>query len=165
MKVHDFAKRLGLPDSSIRYYDRMGLIQSGRQKENNYRHFTEQDALAIYHARMLRSFDMSVQEALEAKDQELSTIDGSHIQELERQLDWEKMRLTRLREMKAYFAITPPRNGILREATRDDSFNIWNFGAVTDLSPEEVQALHLLAEYMPFSYIAIRVSRESILRP
>ena len=67
--------------------------------------------------------------------------------------------------MKAYFAITPPRNGILREATRDDSFNIWNFGAVTDLSPEEVQALHLLAEYMPFSYIAIRVSRESILRP
>ena len=96
-----------------------------------------------------RSFDMSVQEALEAKDQELSTIDGwvsSHIQELERQLEWEKMRLTRLREMKAYFAITPPRNGILREATRDDSFNIWNFGAVTDLSPEEVQALHLLAE-------------------
>ena len=110
MKVHDFAKRLGLPDSSIRYYDRMGLIQSGRQKENNYRHFTEQDALAIYHARMLRSFDMSVQEALEAKDQELSTIDGwvsSHIQELERQLDWEKMRLTRLRGDEGLFRHHP----------------------------------------------------------
>ena len=77
MKVHDFAKRLGLPDSSIRYYDRMGLIQSGRQKENNYRHFTEQDALAIYHARMLRSFDMSVQEAEEKLEMKLVPVEMS----------------------------------------------------------------------------------------
>lgn len=168
MKVHDFAKRLGLPDSSIRYYDRKGLIQSGRQKENNYRSFTEQDALAIYHAKMLRSFDMSVQEALAAKDQELSTIDGwvtGHIQELEQQLAWEEMRLTRLREMKAYFTMLHFRRGCLGDDEREDSFNVWNFGWDADPTDEQVRTIQLLAEYMPFSYIAIRVSRESLLRP
>lgn len=168
MKVHDFAKRLGLPDSNIRYYDRMGLIQSGRQKENNYRSFTEQDALAIYHAKMLRSFDMSVQEALAAKDQELSTIDGwvtAHIQELERQLAWEEMRMSRLREMRRYFAMIQFRKDSLGEDERDDSFNVWNFGPGTELSDEEARTIQLLSEYMPFSYVAIRISRESILRP
>lgn len=167
MKVHDFAKRLGLPDSSIRYYDRMGLIQSGRQKENNYRRFTEQDALTIYHAKMLRSFDMSVQEALEAKDQKLSTIDGwvtAHVQDLERQIAWEEMRLSRLRQMQHYFAVVESQRGRLSENERDDSFNVWNFGKNTDLSEEELQAIQLLSEYMPFSYIAIRVSLESLLR-
>lgn len=60
MKVHDFAKCLGLPDSKVRYYDRSGLIQGGRQKENNYRDLAQADALSIYHANMLRSFGMGV---------------------------------------------------------------------------------------------------------
>ena len=69
MKVHDFARRLGLPDSKVRYYDQAGLIRGGRQKENNYRDLTGQDALNIYHAQMLRSFGMGVQEALAAQGQ------------------------------------------------------------------------------------------------
>lgn len=66
MKVNEFARQLGIVSSKVRYYDRMGLIQGERQ-DNNYRNFTPQDALNIYHAQMLRSFDMSIQESLNAK--------------------------------------------------------------------------------------------------
>lgn len=168
MKVHDFARRLGLPDSKVRYYDRSGLIQGGRQKGNNYRDFTDQDALNIYHAKMLRSFDMSVQEALEAKDQDLSIIDGwveEHARELERQIAWEEMRLIRLREMQAYFFMIQTRRDKLGRSERDASFNIHNFGKTRPLTPPEQEAIQLLAQNMPFSYIAIKVSRESLMAP
>lgn len=168
MKVHDFARRLGLPDSKVRYYDRSGLIRGGRQKENNYRDLMEQDALNIYHANMLRSFDMGVQEALDARNQDLTVIDGwveSHARELERQIAWEEMRLQRLREMQFYFSVVQTRRDQLGQNYVDDSFNVWNFGKVDPLSPAEQTAIELLARNMPFSYIAIRVSLDSLLSP
>lgn len=168
MKVHDFARRLGLPDSKVRYYDRSGLIRGGRQKENNYRNFTREDALTIYHAQMLRSFDMGVREALEAQGQELPVISGwveGHAKELERQIAWEEMRLQRLREMQIYFSITQSRRGQLGRNYVEENCNLWSFGPSASLSPAEERAAGLLAQSMPFSYIAIRVSRESLLSP
>ena len=58
MKVNEFSKLIGIPDSKIRYYDRKGLISSDR-KENNYRDYDMTDALNLYHAQMLRSFEYS----------------------------------------------------------------------------------------------------------
>lgn len=168
MKVHDFAKRLGLPGSKVRYYDRSGLIQGGRQKENNYRDFTDLDALRIYHVNMLRSFGMGVREALEAQAQDVPVIDGwveDHAKDLERQIAWEEMRLIRLREMQAYFASVQIHRGVLGQSVLDRSFNIWNFGKTGPLSPAEQKAIDLLARNMPFSFIAIHVSRESLLTP
>ena len=61
--------------SKVRYYDRQGLIR-GERSGNNYRNFTSSDALDIYHAQMLRSFDMTIQETLEAQKRDLGQIDG-----------------------------------------------------------------------------------------
>ena len=166
MKVHDFARYLGLPDSKVRYYDRSGLVQGGRQKENNYRDFTREDALNIYHANMLRSFDMGVRQALDAQRQELSHIDEwveGHVRQLEKSILQQEMRLHRLREMQIYFSEIQSRKGQLARNYVDDSFNVWNFGHTSPLSPAEHRAIQLLAGNMPFSYIAIRVSRESLL--
>ncbi len=168
MKVHDFARRLGLPDSKVRYYDQAGLIRGGRKKENNYRDFTDQDALSIYHAQMLRSFDMGVREALDAQKQELTSIDGwvdSHARELERQIAREEMRLHRLREMQVYFSVIQSRRGQLGQNYIDESYNVWNFGRTGPITPAEGRAIQLLAQSMPFSYIAIRVSRDSLHSP
>lgn len=168
MKVHDFAKRLGLPDSKVRYYDRAGLIRGGRQKENNYRDLIDQDALNIYHAQMLRSFGMGVREALDAQSQELAVIDGwveKYAAELEQRIAWEEMRLIRLREMRAYFSMIQTRRDKLGRSERDASFNLYNFGKVKPLSPGEREAIRLLSQSMPFSYIAIRISRESLTSP
>ncbi len=168
MKVHDFARRLGLPDSKVRYYDQAGLIRGGRQKENNYRDLTGQDALNIYHAQMLRSFGMGVQEALAAQGQELTVIDGwvdNHARELERQIAWEEMRLQRLREMQVYFSVIESRKGQLGQNFVDESWSLWSFGQTAPLSPAEERSMKLLAQNMPFSYIAIRIARESLLSP
>lgn len=168
MKVQDFATRLGLPASKVRYYDRSGLIRGGRQKGNNYRDLTPEDALNIYHANMLRSFGMGIQDVLDAKGQELPVIDGqveSYARELERQLAWEEMRLQRLREMQRYFSEIQTRREPLSRNPLGDSYNIWNFGEHTSPSPAEQRAIALLAQNMPFSFITIRVSRESLLSP
>lgn len=168
MKVHEFAKCLGLPDSKVRYYDRSGLVRGGRQRGNNYRDLTREDALNIYHAQMLRSFGMGVHEVLDAKDQDLPVIDGwvsAHTRELERQIAWEEMRLQRLREMREYFSMIQVRGSGLSETSRDLSYNVWNFGQAEPLSAAEEAVIAALASCMPFSYIAIKISRESLLRP
>lgn len=168
MKVHDFARRLGLPDSKVRYYDRAGLIQGERQKGNNYRDFTDQNALNIYHAQMLRSFGMGIQEALDAQRQELAVIDGwvgDYAEELERKIALQEMRLQRLREMQDYFSMIQARKDKLGHSERDASFNIYNFGKTGPLSPENRESIQLLAQNMPFSYIGIRISRESLTAP
>lgn len=54
MYVNEFARRLGLTASKMRYYDRSGLYQS-RRGENNYRDFTDADALDAYLAQSLRA--------------------------------------------------------------------------------------------------------------
>lgn len=168
MKVHEFAQRLGLSDSKVRYYDQSGLIRGGRQKENNYRDFSRQDALNIYHAQMLRSFGMGMQEALEAKDQALPVIDDwvcGHVRELEREIAQAEMRLIRLEEMRAYFSMIQNRQNKLGRSSRDASYGVYNVGSHTPLTAPEQEAIRLLAGSMPFSYIAIKISRESLLAP
>ena len=122
----------------------------------------------IYHANMLRSFDMGVRQTLDARRQKLTAIDGwveKHARELEISILQQEMRLQRLREMQIYFSEIHSRKGQLARNFVDDSYNVWNFGHVPPLSPAEHKAIELLAGNMPFSYIAIRVSLESLLAP
>lgn len=166
MKVNDFAKQLGIAGSKIRYYDRMGLIQ-GKRCENNYRDFDENDALSIYHAQMLRSFDMSVQESLEAKDKELQEIDGwviQHEKDLSKAIQWERMKLRRLEEMHRYFETIHNADSILKLEERDESYNLWNLKKGGILNQDKLQTIALLSNQMPFSYVAIRITEESLLK-
>lgn len=164
MKVNEFAKQLGIVDSKIRYYDRQGLIQGERQN-NNYRNFTALDALNIYHAQMLRSFDMSIQESLNAKNKELAEIDqwvGGHAEELEEMIRWQEIKLLRLKEMQAYFAMMRADKGTAVPYLRDNSYNVWNFGASVMTTPGVQKAAKILAETMPFSYVAVKISQKSL---
>ena len=165
MKVKEFADRIGLPCSKVRYYDRAGMICGDRIKENNYRDFTALDALHIYHAQMLRSFDMSVQEVITAQSEELTQIDNwidCHAQELDEIIRLETAKLHRLKEMQAYFSMMQRTVSNFIEYELDDSYNIFNFGKGTMPSKDELETVALLASNMPFSYVAIKVSKESI---
>ena len=165
MKVNDFSKRLGIGSSKVRYYDRIGLIKGGRCEANNYRDFTDLDALNIYHAQMLRSFDMSVQESLAAKQKGLTQISGwveEHALELEELIRQEEMRLFRLREMQDYFTMIQESKSLLTEHLLDDNYNVFNFGSCAKPDAVTLKAIEQLAEAMPFSYIAIKVSKASL---
>lgn len=166
MKVNDFAKRLGIGSSKVRYYDRIGLIQGDRCEDNNYRDFSDLDALNIYHAQMLRSFDMSVQESLAAKNKGLNQIScwvEDHIGDLEEEIRQQEMRLFRLREMQEYFRMIQDSKSLLNEHDLDENYNVWNFGKHIEFNDETLRAIKMLSDAMPFSYIAIKISKESIV--
>lgn len=166
MKVNDFAKRLGIGSSKVRYYDRIGLIQGDRCEDNNYRDFSDLDALNIYHAQMLRSFDMSVQESLAAKNKGLNQIScwvEDHISDLEEEIRQQEMRLFRLREMQEYFRMIQESKSLLTEHDLDENYNVWNFGKHVEFNDETLHAIKMLSDAMPFSYIAIKISKESIV--
>ncbi|MCR5606287.1 MAG: MerR family transcriptional regulator [Treponema sp.] len=62
MTVKEFSALLGISTSKIRFYDRLKIIEGNREADNNYRNFSNIDALNIYNAQMLRSFNFSIYE-------------------------------------------------------------------------------------------------------
>ena len=64
MKIKEFAKRTGISESNIRYYDDICLLKENRS-ENNYRDFDKSDAIDLYRIKMLRSYGMSIGELKE----------------------------------------------------------------------------------------------------
>lgn len=158
MKVNEFAKKLGISKSKIRYYDRIGLTNSSRTK-NNYRDFQQEDALEVYHTQMLRSFDMSIEESFGAKDKSLSDLQQWV---KERQLNLsdyirdQEMKLHRLVEMQHYFdSIREDVNKVTIQQV-GDSYNVFPFS-------ESGEGIQILAESMPYSYIAVKIKKESLV--
>jgi DNA-binding transcriptional MerR regulator len=54
VRIGEFAKRTGVNVRLLRYYDKQGLLRSGRQT-NGYRTFTEDDVLLVARIRTLLS--------------------------------------------------------------------------------------------------------------
>lgn len=54
MKIKEVAQRTGLSADNIRYYEREGLIAPGRDEENGYRVYGEQDVLRLQKIKALR---------------------------------------------------------------------------------------------------------------
>ena len=164
MTVKEFSALIGIPSSKIRFYDRLKIVEGDREILNNYRSFCNDDVLSIYHAQMLRSFNFSLQEVQEAKTEELHQIDSrlhERIDALERSIREQEMRLKRMKEMTVYFSKIERNISKCSYHELDDSYNIFTINC--DSTPDERAAVKLLAEVMPFSYICVRISKDSIL--
>lgn len=166
MRVHEFASRLGVPASKIRYYDRNGIISGKRQENNNYREYDIKDAFDIYNALMFRSFDMSVSQAAEVNsDCRLADINdwlSRHIAEVKQQITLEQMRLARLQQMKAYF--TDIKEGQIRVETfqLQKNYEIWTLGTGEELDAQAVKTARLLVDHLPYSYVALKIPEKSL---
>ena len=73
------------------------------------------------------------------------------------------MKAHRLKEMQAYFQMIHDKRDVINPYSRDVSYNVWNFGAGADASPQVQKTVEILAESMPFSYIAIKIGIESVI--
>lgn len=167
MKVHEFSRRLGIPPSKVRYYNRSGMYESNRRSENNYRDFTEQDALDVYNAQLLRSFDMSMKESVQAiQEYGLEQICGwldEHICEAEEEIRLAEIRLARLQQMRRYYTNIPQREGKATLLTCGKSYSICTFGSCAVISDEVLEIAAHWGERMPFTYVALTIPRESLL--
>jgi len=74
MTVKEFSDLIGIPPSKIRFYDRSNIIDGDREIFNNYRTFCDTDVLSIYNAQMLKSFDFSLSDVVEAKKDRKSVV-------------------------------------------------------------------------------------------
>lgn len=60
--IKDAAKFMGVPASTIRYYDKEGLLPFVERKESGYRIFTEKDIAALRIIDCLKKTGMSIRE-------------------------------------------------------------------------------------------------------
>ncbi|MCI8567411.1 MAG: MerR family transcriptional regulator [Lachnospiraceae bacterium] len=167
MKVSEFSKRLGIAPSKVRYYDRFGMYQGGRCTENNYREFTREDALDVYNAQLLRSFDMSMKESVQTiREFSLGQIAGwldEHIEELDEEIRLANIRLARLQQMRRYYTEIPGRKGEAVYMNGKKSYSICTFGDCARIDDEILKIAACWGERMPFTYVALTIPAESLL--
>lgn len=167
MKVSEFSKRLGIPPSKVRYYDRFGMYQGGRCMENNYREFTREDALDVYNAQLLRSFDMSMKESVQTiQEYGLGQIEGwldEHIEELDEEIRRTNIRLARLQQMRRYYREVPVREGKAVFMECGKSYSICTFGDCARVDDEVLKIAACWGDLMPFTYVALTIPEESLL--
>lgn len=71
MKIGELAQRSGCPVETVRYYERIGLLQPPQRSANNYRSYGERHAQQLQFIRHCRALDMGLEEIrvlLQARD-------------------------------------------------------------------------------------------------
>ena len=162
MKVKELSRLTGIPTTKIRYYSHEGLIRPQRTG-SNYREFNTEDALALYSAQMLRSFDIP----LGMLGQNHKTIDlvDYRIADLEKEIEQAQRKLERLKVLREYERIVTEELGSVTETDGRVSYNIWNIGKDIVLTAKDEEELAVLSSSMPYSYVAVRIDYKSILDP
>ena len=171
MYVNEFSRRLGLPASKVRYYDRSGLYQS-RRGSNNYRDFTDQDALDAYLVQSLRSIDLSMEESLQAirgEDQcrRYDRLSG-RIESLRDEIARAKDKLERLERLRDYSSVedslfSGERADLYQGPQGQAFYSIRTFGSYAKVNDEVLEIAAVLGQCMPYSYIALTIPEESFL--
>lgn len=72
MHIKEFSAMTGLSQSSIRFYEKRGLLQSPRE-DNGYRDFSPEDAFRMNAFRKLLSYNFSIDEAINYIDSPQAT--------------------------------------------------------------------------------------------
>jgi len=65
MNIGEASARSGLPAKTIRYYEEIGLVESGRRQGNGYRDYSEHDVHRLVFVQRARSLGFTVQECRE----------------------------------------------------------------------------------------------------
>ena len=87
MKINEVEERVGITKRNIRYYEKEGLLTPGRNSENGYRDYTEEDVAELKKIKLLRKLDVPMEEIRKMQSGILTLDDvvRRHIISLERQ--------------------------------------------------------------------------------
>lgn len=62
MKINEVEKLIGVTKKNIRFYESVGLLSPGRDKENGYRNYGEEDVKRLEQIKFLRKLGMPIDE-------------------------------------------------------------------------------------------------------
>lgn len=65
MNVAEFSKRVGLSPHTVRYYDKIGLLDDVLRQSNGHRSFSEKDVKWVEFVQRLKNTGMSLEKILE----------------------------------------------------------------------------------------------------
>ena len=94
MKINEVEERVGITKRNIRYYEKEGLLTPGRNSENGYRDYADEDVEALKKIKLLRKLDVPLEEIRRMQRGDLTLDDGlrRHIIQLERQREMQLMQ-------------------------------------------------------------------------
>lgn len=62
MKIREMEQKTGIPSANIRYYEKEGLLKPERNRENNYREYSEADVERLEQIKVLRLLGITVED-------------------------------------------------------------------------------------------------------
>lgn len=74
MNVKEVSTQLGIPVSTLHYYEKMELLKPQR-KDNNYRDYTEKDLIQLKMIYLLKEFHFNIQEVKQVLDWNRDQVD------------------------------------------------------------------------------------------
>ncbi len=86
LKINEVERLVGITKGNIRFYEKEGLLTPGRNSENGYRDYSEDDVAWLKKIKVLRMLDVPIEEIARLKGGKLTLADamGRHIIQLER---------------------------------------------------------------------------------
>lgn len=105
--VRQFCDMVGVPYSSLRYYERIGLLKPKQDRLNNYRSYTVNDAFLLNRFKNYRAIGFEVKEALEIINKDCNRDLAQKIDRLEEELYTQmkllQEQLKRIEKLKSDF--------------------------------------------------------------
>jgi len=165
--IGEFAKLLGLNPDILRYYEKAGILRPERDPGNNYRMFSDSQALQVLNLRLYRSLDMTL-------DEMKGIAQGQSVHEQNRALSQERTRLAeeirrlerqanRIDELKRYYDFAEQDVGKVGEIDREEAHCLFVFGSGVRRSPGALRLMRQWMKYLPYTFFSVGVSKENLL--
>jgi len=108
VKINQVEQLVGITKGNIRFYEKEGLLNPGRNSENGYREYSEADVVWLKKVRLLRMLDVPIEEILRRADPALVAVCLGESRRrwegepLAGRVGWEQPLPSLIRESRAY---------------------------------------------------------------
>ncbi len=112
--ITDAVKQFGVTSKTLRYYERVGLLEAKRADNNNYRYYDESEVERIKQIMVLRKMQISIKDIIRIyENEDMSTVVEVFINRINA-IDEEVGALTELKRITNDFLQTMLKNGVTK---------------------------------------------------
>lgn len=166
--VGKFAKIIGVNAQTLRYYEKIGIIEAKRNQKNGYRRYTDLDVRRVLYCRLYRSLGFSLDEIKEMfEHSDLSQV-GQCLSEKTDELQRQINEMTSRKEQLAYYQnqLEMIGEGLERCWIQEDGQDFYRLAGTQKnalLEWKEKQDLtERLQSMVPWTHMTVRISQDSI---
>ncbi|MDO5292650.1 MAG: MerR family transcriptional regulator [bacterium] len=116
LKINEVSKLFDIPVSTLHYWEKHGLFQVRRNKDNKYREYSMTDVLNIWEIMLYRELNIPIQEAKELLDKNVDNLEqvySANEKKLEEQIRSLKKKREKIKEQKRLI-------GLLKELEQEE---------------------------------------------